>query len=59
MTEPGDTGGDCSRCGEPYTLIGESNRVYGCICRECGLIELMHTQEVTGGKHIPKEELQE
>jgi len=50
MVKPGDSTGDCTRCDAETTAIGYGHSVYGVICPNCDLIELMPTQEVTGGK---------
>ena len=54
MVEPGDTGGDCARCDTPAILIGHGHTVVGSRCPDCGLLQILHGEELapTGGKRV-------
>lgn len=43
---PGDTGGDCPRCGEPTTLVGAGHSVVGTWCRACDLLVPLQYHDV-------------
>jgi len=50
---PGDEGGDCPECGDPRTLIGYGQKVFGTVCENCDRFDLIHG-DVYGGDNLRK-----
>ena len=48
MTAPGESGGDCKRCGGSTTMIGHGNAVYGVVCDDCELLHVVGNADVYG-----------
>jgi len=53
---PGETGGDCRRCGSPTTMFGYDGGVLGVECDECGLLHLLANPDVYGGSMYDPED---
>lgn len=46
MPEPGDTAGDCPRCGSTLTLVGSDPVVIGNWCPSCDLVRVLDYHDV-------------